>query len=101
MKEEIKEQGRKLREELEEMKEGFKEQGRLWKEEMEKARKEGRDGEEEKGEGRIKEKGIIVGEVRQEKEKWKIVRVYASGGIERMLRKLNRRKRRKNSEGRF
>lgn len=41
-------------------------------------------------------------EVRQEKEKWKIVGVYASEGIERMLRKLNRRKRGKNSgEGDF
>lgn len=42
-----------------------------------------------------------MGEVRQGKEKWKIVGVYASGGIERMLRKLNRRKRGKNSGGRF
>jgi len=36
----------------------------------------------------VKEEGIIVGEVRQGREKWKIVGVYASGGIERMLQKL-------------
>lgn len=42
-----------------------------------------------------------MAEVRQGKEKWKIVGIYASGGIERILRKLNRRKRGKNSGGRF
>jgi len=36
----------------------------------------------------VKEEGIIVGEIRQGREKWKIVGVYASGGIERMLQKL-------------
>lgn len=38
----------------------------------------------------VKEEGIIVEEGRG-KDKWKIVGVYASGGRERMLRKLRKR----------
>lgn len=36
----------------------------------------------------VKEEGIIVEEIRQKKEKWRIVGVYASGRIGRMLKKL-------------